>query len=136
MTKRAIVTGLFLLCFACPVFAQVADMERSLLEELDALNTRFSKIQFVHHVHPKGQWMVSYKYMKMNMDGNRDGTSRLSTEEVLERFMVATRDLAGCAGRTRITSSGCSAGRQEAEIMLIARRIDAAMSIGSRRGSP
>ncbi len=89
MTKRAIVTGLFLLCFACPVFAQVADMERSLLEELEALNTRFSKIQFVHHVHPKGQWMVSYKYMKMNMDGNRDGTRSIPTEEVLERFMVA-----------------------------------------------
>mgnify|MGYP001349066413 CR=1 FL=1 len=29
------------------------------------------------HMHKKGDWMVSYRYMHMDMDGNRDGTSRV-----------------------------------------------------------
>jgi len=90
MTKRAIVAGIFLLSLSCPVFAQFADFEGiSFEEELDALSTRFRKIQFLHHMHPKGQWMVSYKFMQMNMDGNRDGTRSITTDEVLEQFRVA-----------------------------------------------
>ncbi|MEL6371874.1 MAG: transporter [Pseudomonadota bacterium] len=34
------------------------------------------------HRHKKGEWMVSYRYMHMAMDGNRDGTDRLSPEEI------------------------------------------------------
>lgn len=29
------------------------------------------------HLHEKGEWMVSYRYMFMDMDGNRDGTNRI-----------------------------------------------------------
>lgn len=29
------------------------------------------------HMHDKGEWMLSYRYMNMQMDGNRDGTSSL-----------------------------------------------------------
>lgn len=35
------------------------------------------------HTHKEGEWMFSYRYMTMNMDGNRDDTDRLATSEVL-----------------------------------------------------
>ena len=41
------------------------------------------------HLHRRGEWMVAYRYMRMEMDGNRDGTSSVSTSEVLSQFMVA-----------------------------------------------
>ncbi len=34
------------------------------------------------HVHKKGEWMVSYVYRRMNMQGNRQGTSGISPEEI------------------------------------------------------
>ncbi len=41
------------------------------------------------HVHKAGKWMLSYRYGRMEMDGNRDGTGSVSTAEVLEGFMVS-----------------------------------------------
>ena len=35
------------------------------------------------HLHPEGEWMVSYRYMRMQMDGMRDGTDDLSPEEIV-----------------------------------------------------
>ena len=35
------------------------------------------------HLHNKGEWMASYRFMNMGMDGNRDGTDRLDESEVL-----------------------------------------------------
>jgi hypothetical protein len=41
------------------------------------------------HTHHAGRWMVTYRYMFMDMNGNRDGTRRLSEQEVfVEGFMV------------------------------------------------
>jgi hypothetical protein len=42
------------------------------------------------HMHAAGETMLSYRYMRMRMDGNRDGTSRESTADVLAdpRFLV------------------------------------------------
>ena len=34
------------------------------------------------HVHDKGEFMFSYRFMTMQMDGNRDGSSRLSPETI------------------------------------------------------
>jgi len=45
------------------------------------------------HMHAAGEWMVSYRYMKMHMDGNRDGTSGESQADVLEDFMVAPDEM-------------------------------------------
>lgn len=42
------------------------------------------------HLHEQGEVMLSYRYMRMRMDGNRDGTSDLSTGEVLARGFMAT----------------------------------------------
>ncbi|MEO1101586.1 MAG: transporter [Pseudomonadota bacterium] len=35
------------------------------------------------HRHKKGEWMVSYRYMYMDMSGNRDGTDSISPEETV-----------------------------------------------------
>lgn len=35
------------------------------------------------HLHEKGQWMLSYSFMRMEMDGNRDGTNDLSDADIL-----------------------------------------------------
>ncbi|MEM9768241.1 MAG: transporter [Cyanobacteria bacterium P01_D01_bin.71] len=40
------------------------------------------------HTHERGEVMLSYRYMFMDMDGNRDGTDSLSTAEVLEEFPI------------------------------------------------
>lgn len=34
------------------------------------------------HMHKKGEWMASYRFMRMDMDGNRDGTNSLSPVEI------------------------------------------------------
>lgn len=40
------------------------------------------------HTHHAGGWMLSYRYMHMEMDGMRDGNDDLSDAEVLSDFMV------------------------------------------------
>ncbi len=43
------------------------------------------------HVHKAGEVMLSYRYMFMEMDGNRDGTNDLTDGEVLQQFMVTPK---------------------------------------------
>ena len=45
------------------------------------------------HVHHEGEFMLSYRYMNMHMDGNRDGNDRVSREEVLRDFLVAPTEM-------------------------------------------
>ncbi|MCR9252241.1 MAG: transporter [bacterium] len=40
------------------------------------------------HTHGKGEFMLSYRYMRMNMEDMRTGTTDLSNEEVLNDYMV------------------------------------------------
>ena len=35
------------------------------------------------HMHNKGEWMLSYRYMYMDMEGNRDGETELSPEAII-----------------------------------------------------
>lgn len=35
------------------------------------------------HVHKEGDWMFSYRFMTMNMDGNQSGSSNISPEEIV-----------------------------------------------------
>jgi len=35
------------------------------------------------HLHRKGEWMTSYRYMRMAMDGNRTGSRRISAREIV-----------------------------------------------------
>ncbi|MDX1497981.1 MAG: hypothetical protein R3352_10525 [Salinisphaeraceae bacterium] len=42
------------------------------------------------HMHKQGEWMFSYRFMRMDMEGNRDGENDLSAAEVLAQgFMAA-----------------------------------------------
>ena len=41
------------------------------------------------HTHTEGEFMFSYRYMAMDMEGNRSGKSRVSPSEVLQDYMVS-----------------------------------------------
>lgn len=41
------------------------------------------------HMHKKGEWMFSYRYMHMAMEGNRDGNNRVSVADVHTKYRVA-----------------------------------------------
>jgi hypothetical protein len=46
------------------------------------------------HAHSRGDWMVSLHSMRMDMDGNRDGTSRMSTSDVFAAgYMIAPKSM-------------------------------------------
>lgn len=46
------------------------------------------------HNHHRGEWMASYRFMTMDMDGHRAGTERLSSGEVFDRgFMMAATEM-------------------------------------------
>ncbi len=45
------------------------------------------------HVHKEGSIMLSYRYMRMEMDGNRSGSDDISTADVLKQFPVAPTDM-------------------------------------------
>lgn len=45
------------------------------------------------HTHNAGEWMLSYRYMTMEMRGNRDGSDRIGVSEVLDDFRVAPTDM-------------------------------------------
>lgn len=38
------------------------------------------------HMHKEGEWMVSYRFMRMEMKDNRDGTDDLSPEEIVTNY--------------------------------------------------
>ena len=45
------------------------------------------------HTHEQGEYMLAYRYMRMTMAGNRDGTSERTTASILDQFMVAPLDM-------------------------------------------
>lgn len=59
---------------------------------LNELNTEIGVV--IHHQHKSGNWMVSYKYMNMYMDGlirgtaEREGNEKVSTEDVARADMT------------------------------------------------
>jgi hypothetical protein len=45
------------------------------------------------HTHHAGGFMLTYKYMYMSMDGMRNGTHGVSSQQVLDQFMVTPTDM-------------------------------------------
>ena len=45
------------------------------------------------HAHSQGDWMFSYRFMRMDMDGNRDDSDRVSTSKVLKDYMIAPKSM-------------------------------------------
>ena len=35
------------------------------------------------HIHKSGEWMISYRFMRMWMEGNRDGTNSIQPDEIV-----------------------------------------------------
>ena len=49
------------------------------------------------HTHGGGEFMISYRYMYMNMSGNRDGSDRISADEVVspegQNFLISPTEM-------------------------------------------
>tara|TARA_A100000164_G_C21877513_1_gene758413 strand:+ start:476 stop:1465 length:990 start_codon:yes stop_codon:yes gene_type:complete len=45
------------------------------------------------HTHKKGEWMLSYRFMNMEMSGNLNGSEEISQASVHEKYMVAPRNM-------------------------------------------
>jgi len=59
------------------------------IEELLEVEIIRNPVSILHsHIHKQGEWMIGYRYMNIDMDGNRDGTSDVSTASVLSDFAV------------------------------------------------
>jgi hypothetical protein len=43
----------------------------------------------ISHVHQKGEWMFSYRYMRMNMEGNLEGNSSIQDENIFNNYLGA-----------------------------------------------
>lgn len=66
---------------------EVAGLVELTLEQL--LEAQFIPANVLgSHIHPKGEWMIGYRYMFMDMHGNRDGEDRLAIVEVLQEFPI------------------------------------------------
>ncbi|MFP6583580.1 MAG: transporter [Candidatus Hydrogenedentota bacterium] len=63
------------------------------MEELLSIPLTLTNVLGIHHAHPRGEWMVGYQYMRMDMDGNLDGSHKVSTSEVLDDYMVAPTEM-------------------------------------------
>ena len=53
------------------------------VEELLEVELDSMAVTGIHHTHERGEWMVGYSFMHMDMHGNRDGTSNLSPGDVI-----------------------------------------------------
>ena len=93
---RAIVVlcaALMLVMGGAPAGAQEpADYTTLSLEELMTLDVISINVLGTH-VHPAGQWMIGYEYMFDKMDGNRDGTHRVSDSRVLDAYNASPTDM-------------------------------------------
>jgi hypothetical protein len=69
-----------------------SDLTRLNLRELLGLDVVAVNVLGTH-THLAGQWMVGYEFMFENMDGNRDGTHRVSRAHVAETFMTVPTDM-------------------------------------------
>ena len=64
------------------------------IEELFDIAVYSRQLLGLHHTHPRGEWMLGYSNMHMEMDGNRDGTSNQSVADVFDAgFMIAPTEM-------------------------------------------
>lgn len=88
MLKKTLLTGACICAFT--TLSNAYAHEEALLERPDD----HAPIGVMRdHVHGQGEWMLSYRFGYMHMDGNRDGTSSVSTQDVLNNYMVAPTEM-------------------------------------------
>jgi len=93
----------YLICFLaaaviinCPAFSVSAqhDQQSHQGNEMPAHHKQNVPVGVMgDHTHQAGEWMFSYRYMFMEMDGNRDGASGMGRKDVLAEFMVAPEEM-------------------------------------------
>lgn len=72
-----------LLAGICPAHAEEGSLADFDLEQLT--NTRiYASSTMLAHIHSENELMLSYSYMTMSMDGNRDGSKDISDREVVD----------------------------------------------------
>ncbi|MDJ0836573.1 MAG: transporter [Acidobacteriota bacterium] len=69
------------------------DYDDLTLDQLLSLDLSSMSILDIHHTHPKGEWMLSFRYMQMEMNGLRNGTTDLSEQDVLGNYMITPRNM-------------------------------------------
>ena len=77
--------------------AENADQDEILglsLEELLEVELDSMAVTGIHHTHERGEWMVGYSFMHMDMHGNRDGTGNLNPGDVIAQgYMVSPTNM-------------------------------------------
>ena len=48
---------------------------------------------FIDHVHAEKEWMLSYRYMQMNMRNNQSGNTKVSLDQVYNNYVMAPRSM-------------------------------------------
>jgi len=92
--SRALIYALVGLTIPTPSSATHADnvpedLTTLSIEELLEVEISRHAVSILHsHIHKQGEWMIGYRYMTMDMDGNRDGTTAVSTTSVLTDFAI------------------------------------------------
>lgn len=77
MLKRSLCLGAALMAtYSQPIFAHENDKPAPHASDHAPIGV------MADHRHKKGEWMVSYRYMTMDMEGSRDGTNSLTPEQI------------------------------------------------------
>lgn len=77
MKRYFLLAGASLLCTTLPTYAHEGDGG-----EVTYASDHAPIGVMADHRHEKGEWMLSYRYMYMDMSGNRDGTDSISPDEI------------------------------------------------------
>ncbi len=88
------------------------------------------------HTHKAGEWMLSYRYMNMDMDGNLDGTDDVSSAEIVDAsgeygYMIAAEQMT----MSMHMLGGMYAPNDDLTLMLMVPFIDTEMDHVTRMGA-
>ena len=82
---------LFFVCFLCISFGFLAQEDTLNCDQTCHCIRNLSPAGvMISHVHPKGEWMVSYRYMQMQMGAPITGSSNISETDVFNSYLVYT----------------------------------------------
>ncbi len=82
---------LYASCSICHAVTE-AELAKMDIEQLTELNV-YSANVLTSHIHSAGEWMFSYKYMHMNMDGNLIETRKVGLNQVHTNYNIAPKSM-------------------------------------------
>ncbi len=106
---------------------EYAEMDFEQLVEVDI----YAASVLLAHLHKKGDWMFSYGFMSMSMEGNRDGGNDLTAAEVLQQYMVTPIDMT----MTMHMLHGMYAPSDDLTWMIMAMQVEKEMTHQTQMGS-